>query len=588
MLRSPGGRTIVLAALIALVLGCASSAQGYVFFPETYVRSSELDGSNLTNVNGPQSAAGGVASDGNWVYYAVSPGLGPAPSIARVQPDGSALNASFVTLPKPSCSALSLEPDAAAIAVDGSHVYWLDDLHGTIGRANLSDGSGVVAELVKTAGGACGTVSENGPSPAGLALDGAHIYWTNPGQNSIGRANLDGGEATQSFITGAHVPWGIAVSGSDVYWTNTETGTIGHAKLDGSGAVIPASVNQSFIGGLTGFSLVPLELATFAGALYFDNGDGWIGRSNLEGTSVERHVIHAYEPEHGGAGPSALAIDARHAAPVKVEVACTPSSLQVLHPVATDKEAFVSVRDMAKCTFTVRDAGQAPTTPTGTITPSSNPDEGFFLDASCTLAATATPGASSCTISYATTDNLQYAPEFVPNATHTTISAVYSGETTHTPNTGGVEMPLQPVHFCDPAAGPEGFGYRHVCDLAGHIADSRSSGPKAPGTTTMRTTSVSLGAGAELRLSVPVGCVTSGKTMTAKLALSAHARQKLKRAVFQIGKGHRTSLTRAPFSAHVKVPKAKHAAALRLVVHVTLVHGKHHVAKTLALSLRAC
>jgi hypothetical protein len=176
----------------------------------------------------------------------------------------------------------------------------------------------------------------------------------------------------------------------------------------------------------------------------------------------------------------------------------------------------------------------------------------------------------------------------VPDATHTTIGAAYSGETTHTPTTGGIEMPLQPVHFCDAAAGPEGFGYRHLCDPAGHIVDSQSTGPKAPGTTTMRTTSVSLGAGAKLRLSVPVGCVASGKTATAKLALSANARQKLKRAVFQIGKGHRTSLTRAPFNAHVKVPKAKHAAALKLIVHVTLARGKHRVTKTLTISLRAC
>jgi hypothetical protein len=49
-------------------------------------------------------------------------------------------------------------------------------------------------------------------SPAAVAVDGAHVYWTNFTGGSIGRANLDGTGADQSFITGASSAAGIAMA----------------------------------------------------------------------------------------------------------------------------------------------------------------------------------------------------------------------------------------------------------------------------------------------------------------------------------------------------------------------------------------
>ena len=49
-----------------------------------------------------------------------------------------------------------------------------------------------------------------------VAVDGSHIYWANPGAwmgangTTIGRANLDGSGANQSFISGAKAPCGVA------------------------------------------------------------------------------------------------------------------------------------------------------------------------------------------------------------------------------------------------------------------------------------------------------------------------------------------------------------------------------------------
>jgi DNA-binding beta-propeller fold protein YncE len=50
-----------------------------------------------------------------------------------------------------------------------------------------------------------------GSSPEGVAVDGSHIYWANNGAGTIGRADLNGQNANQSFITGVHGPFGVAV-----------------------------------------------------------------------------------------------------------------------------------------------------------------------------------------------------------------------------------------------------------------------------------------------------------------------------------------------------------------------------------------
>ncbi len=82
------------------------------------------------------------------------------------------------------------------MAVDGGHVYWtwthvlsLFETYAStsvIGRANL-DGSGQAPSFITGPGDA-----------AGLAVDGGHVYWVNGGR--IGRANLDGSGVEQSFI----------------------------------------------------------------------------------------------------------------------------------------------------------------------------------------------------------------------------------------------------------------------------------------------------------------------------------------------------------------------------------------------------
>src|SRR4030042_5929939 len=109
------------------------------------------------------------------------------------------------------------------------YIYWTNYGNDTIGRAN-SDGSGVNQSLIS----GCNP-------PEGVAVGTSYVYWTNYSSGTIGRANLDGSSPNQSWITGCSGPSGITVDSNYVYWTNYGNNTIGRANLDGS------SVNQSFL-----------------------------------------------------------------------------------------------------------------------------------------------------------------------------------------------------------------------------------------------------------------------------------------------------------------------------------------------------
>ena len=124
--------------------------------------------------------------------------------------------------------ALLLAPAADA------YVFWANKYQDAIGRAE-TDGTDPNKSFIPL---------PPNSHPVGVALDGAHVYWSNYElPDSIGRANLDGGDLRSNFITGAADPVGVAVDGAHVYWTNSRTDTIGRANLDGFG------VSQSFITG---------------------------------------------------------------------------------------------------------------------------------------------------------------------------------------------------------------------------------------------------------------------------------------------------------------------------------------------------
>ena len=118
----------------------------------------------------------------------------------------------------------------------------------------------------------------------------------------IGRANLDGSGANQTFVSGLHYPQGVAVDSTDgyIYWTtNLLGGTIARAKLNGT------DVNETFIVGAIGAQGVAVDSSH--GYIYWtssiSHGASTIGRADLDDTGVNRSFISTLLP------PSGVAVD---------------------------------------------------------------------------------------------------------------------------------------------------------------------------------------------------------------------------------------------------------------------------------------
>lgn len=208
---------------------------GYVYWTNSSngsVGRANIDGSgaNQSFITGGDTSTG-IAVDGSHIYWANAgtSGGGSIDSIARADLNGGSVNQSFIPV------AAAARP--YGVAVNGSYIYW-SDANGTIQRASLN-GTGKVTLVTLPSG--------HGASQ--ITLDGSYIYWADSEGNQIGRANLDGTNQIDSFVTAGSVPWGVAVDSQFLYWVNHSayagqcgpslggSGTIGRSTLSGTNAM---------------------------------------------------------------------------------------------------------------------------------------------------------------------------------------------------------------------------------------------------------------------------------------------------------------------------------------------------------------
>jgi low-density lipoprotein receptor class B len=158
----------------------------------------------------------------------------------------------------------------------GNFVYWTNPGQGTIGRAKIN-GTGANNAFIAGLG-----------DPQAVAVDSKFIYWTQgaAGGETIGRANLDGSGANSNFIpSGLLNTRGIAITPSGIYWSgdvSMSASAIGRANLNGSGPV-------------PDFIAIPENscgLAADSNFVYFTNaGANKLGRATLDGTGVDPGFI---------------------------------------------------------------------------------------------------------------------------------------------------------------------------------------------------------------------------------------------------------------------------------------------------------
>jgi hypothetical protein len=264
-----------------------------------------LDGTGKVGlITLPGSSMCGITVDDNYVYWTDAATLG---AVDRAKRDGTGTDTRFI-VPSPTGASATgfaaLPPTApVCVAVDGAHVYWTTTL--SIGRAKL-DGTGVQESFIPLP--TARINPDAAPVPC-LAVDRTHIYWADGATGTIGRANLDGTGVNQDFISlgsggsgltcvvvdGAHIYWGIGVSPRALLaGPPFPGGAIGRANLDGT------DVNDSFISrpGVPS----PVPCADDGVYLYYASGatpaaSNSVGRARLDGTDVQPDFLTS------GAGP---------------------------------------------------------------------------------------------------------------------------------------------------------------------------------------------------------------------------------------------------------------------------------------------
>jgi hypothetical protein len=198
--------------------------------------------------------------------------------IGRANLDGSGVNQTFIS---------GIQP--FWVAVDGAHIFWTDHDAGTIGRANL-DGTGVNPQFIVGA-----------HDPIGITSDGTHVYWVNHSDATISRARVDGTDLEPGFLSAGNPSFGpesgldVAVDGAHVYWSSSLGEVLGRSNLDGSGIV------TDFIPDAT----APWGVDVDGAHIYWANG-GAVGRANLDGTDVINGFITT------GYSVSGMAVDHAH------------------------------------------------------------------------------------------------------------------------------------------------------------------------------------------------------------------------------------------------------------------------------------
>jgi hypothetical protein len=258
-------RTLVLCAAVVTSLLVVTQAQAALFWGNNSTHSigrATLQGGEVNQglVGGVIARGGGVAADGRNLFWGTE-----SETIGRSNLEGKEVNASLI-------SPLGF---VGGLALAGGKVYWANLTVGVVGRAGL-DGAEVERTFVQ------------GGEAAGVAVSSDYVFWTEPG-GLIGRQALNGSESNFAFLTEIGTPTGIAVYGNYLYWGNFYANSIGRANLQGG------EVNPAFI--TTGVSH-PEGIAVAGGHIYWSNSASEsIGRANLQGGEVNgTFVAVAGEP----------------------------------------------------------------------------------------------------------------------------------------------------------------------------------------------------------------------------------------------------------------------------------------------------
>ncbi len=108
-----------------------------------------------------------------------------------------------------------------AIAADSSGVYWANS--GVTGPATPPPNSGSIMAFPANASAPVALVGSTNVTAAAIAVDGVNVYWVDG--DSIMKVPVGGGAAT-TLVTGEQGAADLKVDATDVYWVNSCFGTV--------------------------------------------------------------------------------------------------------------------------------------------------------------------------------------------------------------------------------------------------------------------------------------------------------------------------------------------------------------------------
>jgi sugar lactone lactonase YvrE len=220
----------LVAAAILSVSGCgagSSGTSGHVYWvngADGTITKTPIGGGTAITLARGQASAIALAVDRTHVYWIDLASRKSAGTVDEIPIQGGTVK-TLATSKTFGDSYYLNSPDS--IAVDAKSVYWTDMTAGTVNE-------------VPRFGGRVTILASHQTDPESLAVEGGHVYWVNNGYGKQGTVNsvpVGGGKVTTLVSTSE--PWAVAVDARDLYWTDWG-GTVNKMPLHGGKVTILA------------------------------------------------------------------------------------------------------------------------------------------------------------------------------------------------------------------------------------------------------------------------------------------------------------------------------------------------------------
>jgi len=126
---------------------------------------------------------------------------------------------------------VSVGPNPSGVAFDGAHIWVSNSGDNSVSKININTND--VVESVSV-----------GSLPHGVAFDGAHIWVSNPGDHSVSKININTNDVVESVSVG-RLPHGVAFDGAHIWVANSGDYSVSKININTNDEVASVSVGTN-------------------------------------------------------------------------------------------------------------------------------------------------------------------------------------------------------------------------------------------------------------------------------------------------------------------------------------------------------